>query len=147
MLTKLFPFYRVAIHSFGLGLTHKPDTMIELSNRTKASYTYVKDWMMLRECVAGCLGSIQSLSHQNVKLKMRLPEGSPARFVKIHGGLQSTRRVGGRDAEALLGDLRFGEKRGERENSLCFFGFLVFFGGGGFFSPFDALGRALTGAR
>ena len=79
---------------------------------------------MLRECVAGCLGSIQSLSHQNVKLKMRLPEGSPARFVKIHGSLQSTRRVGGRDAEALLGDLRFGEKRGERENGFFVFLFL-----------------------
>ncbi|KAI7052081.1 hypothetical protein KC352_g45602, partial [Hortaea werneckii] len=38
---------KVAIHSFGLGLTHKPDTMVELSTRTKASYTYVRDWMML----------------------------------------------------------------------------------------------------
>ena len=65
---------RVGIYSFGLGLTHKPDTLIELSSRTKASYTYVKDWMMLRECVAGCLGALQSTSHQNVKLKLRLPQ-------------------------------------------------------------------------
>lgn len=104
---------RVAIHSFGLGLTHKPDTMIELSTRTKASYTYVKDWMMLRECVAGCLGSLQTTSHQNVKLKLRLPEGSPARFVKISGALQITKRATGKDAEAALGDLRFGDKRGQ----------------------------------
>ncbi|KAL1655695.1 hypothetical protein SLS61_001718 [Didymella pomorum] len=102
---------KVSIHSFGLGLTHKPDTMIELSTRTKASYTYVKDWMMLRECVAGCLGSLQSTSHQNVKLKLRLPEGSPAKFVKISGALQITKRATGRDAEAALGDLRFGDKR------------------------------------
>lgn len=104
---------RVAIHSFGLGLTHKPDTMIELSTRTKASYTYVKDWMMLRECVAGCLGSLQTTSHQNVKLKLRLPEGSPAKFVKISGALQITKRATGKDAEAGLGDLRFGDKRGK----------------------------------
>lgn len=104
---------RVAIHSFGLGLTHKPDTMIELSTRTKASYTYVKDWMMLRECVAGCLGSMQTTSHQNVKLKLRLPEGSPAKFVKISGALQITKRATGKDAEAALGDLRFGDKRGK----------------------------------
>jgi hypothetical protein len=103
--------FRVSIHSFGLGLTHKPDTMIELSTRTKASYTYVKDWMMLRECVAGCLGSLQTTSHQNVKLKLRLPEGSPAKFVKISGALQITKRATGRDAEASLGDLRFGDKR------------------------------------
>lgn len=85
--------------------------MIELSTRTKASYTYVKDWMMLRECLAGCLGSMQSLSHQNVKLKLKLPEGSPARFHKISGALQITKRATGRDAEASLGDLRFGDKR------------------------------------
>lgn len=105
--------FRVTIHSFGLGLTHKPDTMIELSTRTKASYTYVKDWMMLRECVAGSLGSLQTTSHQNVKLKLRLPEGSPAKFVKISGALQITKRATGRDAEASLGDLRFGDKRGK----------------------------------
>lgn len=85
--------------------------MIDLSARTKASYTYVKDWMMLRECVAGCLGSLQTTSHQNVKLKLRLPEGSPAKFVKISGALQITKRATGRDAEAGLGDLRFGDKR------------------------------------
>ena len=106
-------YFRVAIHSFGLGLTHKPDTMIELSTRTKASYTYVKDWMMLRECVAGCLGALQTTSHQNVKLKLRLPEGSPAKFVKISGALQITKRATGKDAEAALGDLRFGDKRGK----------------------------------
>lgn len=102
---------KIAIHSFGLGMTHKPDTMIELSSRTKASYTYVKDWMMLRECLAGCLGSVQALSHQNVKLKLKLPEGSPAKFHKISGALQITKRATGRDAEASLGDLRFGDKR------------------------------------
>ncbi|KAL2820830.1 Pleckstrin homology domain-containing protein [Aspergillus cavernicola] len=102
---------KVGIHSFGLGLTHKPDTMIELSTRTKGSYLYVKDWMMLRECVAGCLGAIQTTSHQNVKLKIRLPEGSPAKFVKISGALHTTKRATGRDAEAALGDLRFGDKR------------------------------------
>lgn len=92
-------------------MTHKPDTMIELSTRTKASYTYVKDWMMLRECLAGCLGALQTMSHQNVKLKLKLPEGSPAKFVKISGALQITKRATGKDAEAYLGDLRFGDKR------------------------------------
>ena len=116
----LLHFFRVTIHSFGLGLTHKPDTMIELSTRTKASYTYVKDWMMLRECIAGCLGSLQTTSHQNVKLKLKLPEGSPAKFVKINGALQITKRATGRDAEAALGDLRFGDKRGKARNLIIF---------------------------
>ncbi|KAK4623672.1 hypothetical protein CLAFUW4_06298 [Fulvia fulva] len=102
---------KVGIHSFGLGLTHKPDAMVELSTKTMASYTYVKDWMMLRECLAGCIGALQSVSHQNAKLRLRLPEGSPAKFVKISGAFQITKRATGRDAEASLGDLRFGDKR------------------------------------
>lgn len=104
---------KVGIYSFGLGLTHKPDIMIELSARTKASYTYIKDWMMLRECVAGVLGSLQTTSHQNTKLKLHLPDGSPARFAKISGALHTTKRATGRDAEAALGDLRFGDRRGK----------------------------------
>jgi len=66
---------------------------------------------MLRECLAGVFGSLQSTSHQNVKLKLRLPEGSPAKFVKISGALHFTKRATGKDAEAALGDLRYGDKR------------------------------------
>lgn len=102
---------KVGIYSFGLGLTHKPDSMIELSSKTKASYLYVKDWMMLRECAAGVLGSLQSISHQNAKLRFKLPEGSPAKFVKISGAMHITKRATGREAETTLGDLRFGDKR------------------------------------
>lgn len=86
--------------------------MIELSTKTKAAYTYVKDWMLIRESVAGCIGSLQSISHQNVILKMKLPDGSPGKISKISGALHTTRRANGRDAEAALGDFRFGEKRG-----------------------------------
>ena len=68
--------------------------------------------MMIRECIAGCIGSLQSICHQNVVLKLRLPEGSPGKFLKISGALQITKRASGRDAEAALGDFRFGEKRG-----------------------------------
>ncbi|KAF2862381.1 hypothetical protein K470DRAFT_269030 [Piedraia hortae CBS 480.64] len=102
---------KIPIYSFGLGLSHKPDALVELSGRTKGAYIYVKDWMMLRECVAGCLGALQSTSHGNVELRLQLPDGSPAKFVKISGALHVTKRAGGRDAQAILGDLRFGDKR------------------------------------
>ena len=80
---------------------------------------------MLRECVAGCLGSMQTTSHQNVKLKLRLPEGSPAKFVKISGALQITKRATGKDAEAALGDLRFGDKRGTSNESRINLNFIL----------------------
>ncbi|WPH02822.1 Hypothetical protein R9X50_00569000 [Acrodontium crateriforme] len=102
---------KVPIHTFGLGMNHYPDTMVDLTRKTRGTYTYVKDWMQLRECLAGCLGSLQSTSHQNVKLKLRLPEGSTGQFLKISGALAWNKRATGRDAEALLGDLKFGDKR------------------------------------
>ncbi|KAJ8610973.1 hypothetical protein MRB53_038186 [Persea americana] len=86
--------------------------MVQLAARTKASYTYSKDWMMLRECVAGCLGSLQTISHQDVKVKLRLPIESPARFAKINGGLTEIKSVADHQEVIIdLGDLRFGDKR------------------------------------
>jgi len=89
--------------------------MIELSARTRGSYVYVKEWTALRDCVAGCLGSLMSFSHQDARLKLRLPEGVKARFEKVHGALKVIKRAGGRDAEVELGDLRFGDRRGRHE--------------------------------
>lgn len=104
-------FARIPIHSFGLGPAHTRDTMFDISTLTIGTYTYARDWTMLRECFGGCLGSLQSTSHQNVRLKLRLPEGSTAKIVKVSGALQSSNQATGHEVEAALGDLRFGDKR------------------------------------
>ncbi|KAF1822456.1 uncharacterized protein K489DRAFT_292355, partial [Dissoconium aciculare CBS 342.82] len=101
----------IGIYTFGLGVTHTPDALLRVSERTRASYTYVKEWHMLRDCLAGCVGSLQSISHQNVKLRLRLPDGSPAKFVKVSGALESAKNVPGRSVEVALGDLRYGDRR------------------------------------
>jgi hypothetical protein len=92
-------------------MSHHPDIMVKLSARTKGSYTYVKDWMKLRECLAGVLGSMRAVSHRNVSLQLELPDGSPALLHEISGASQSRTKVTNSKAEAFLGDLRFGEKR------------------------------------
>lgn len=102
---------RITIHSFGLGLTHSPTPLLDLSSKTKGAYTYVKDWMMLRECLAGCLGALQSMSHQNAKLKLKLPEGSLAKFGKVSGATSVVKRASGKDVEANIGDLVWGGRR------------------------------------
>lgn len=66
---------------------------------------------MLRECLAGCLGALQSMSHQNTKLKLKLPEGSLAKFGKISGATSVVKRASGRDVEATIGDLVWGGRR------------------------------------
>jgi hypothetical protein len=111
LLTSRAETANIGIYTFGLGMTHTPDVLIKISNQTKASYTYVKEWSMLRDCLAGCFGSLQSISHQNVKLRLRLPDGSPAKFVKVSGALEQAKNVPGRSVEVALGDLRYGDRR------------------------------------
>ncbi|OLL24650.1 ABC1 family protein, mitochondrial [Neolecta irregularis DAH-3] len=100
-----------AIYSFGYGMTHVPRLLADLASETGGSYTYVKDWYMLRESVAGCLGGLQHLSHQRLKVKLRTPEGSHAHFAKVSGAHRCLVRANGREAEAEIGDLRFGDKK------------------------------------
>ena len=69
---------------------------------------------MLRECLAGCLGALQSMSHQNTKLKLKLPEGSLAKFGKVSGATSVVKRASGRDVEAIVGDLVWGGRSEER---------------------------------
>lgn len=66
---------------------------------------------MLRECLAGCLGALQSMSHQNTKLKLKLPEGSLAKFGKVSGATSVVKRASGRDVECSIGDLLWGGRR------------------------------------
>jgi len=110
--TLLITYSRVSFYCFGLGHTHKPDAMVELSSRTKASYLYVREWTSLRDCIAGVLGALSSTSHQLAKLQLSVPEGLRARFQKITGVLEVTKRANGREVEVALGDLRFGDRRG-----------------------------------
>ena len=51
------------------------------------------------------------MSHQNAKLKLRLPEGSVAKFGKVSGATSVVKRASGRDVEASIGDLVWGGRR------------------------------------
>lgn len=105
--------HSVSIFCFDCGLGNAPDDMVALSTRSHALYTYVKDETMLRDAISGCLGSLQSTSHHNVKLKFTLPDGLPAKIIRIMGVTESTLERCERTAEATLGDLRFGDRRGK----------------------------------
>lgn len=101
----------INVYAFGLGLSHQADALVELSSRTMGAYLYVKDWMTLRECVAGCLGALKATRHRSAKLILRVPEDSAVRITKTTGALQTTKRPDGRVAHATLGSLRRGDKR------------------------------------
>ena len=66
----------VPIHSFGYGRSHDPASLWLMSNHTSGTYTFVKDWYDLRDCLAsegilttriwwprkGCSGSVRERS-------------------------------------------------------------------------------------
>ena len=73
-------------------------------------YTYCKEWMTLREVIGGCVGSLQSLSHQKIEIRLRVP-ASQCRIVKITGAEKCDIRPAGREATLELRQMYFGQKR------------------------------------
>ncbi|KAJ7760554.1 Pleckstrin homology domain-containing protein [Mycena metata] len=76
----------VPIHSFGYGRSHDPASLWLMSNHTSGTYTFVKDWYDLRDCVAGCVGGMMSIGLCSMKLHMKVVDG-------------------------LAGELRYGERK------------------------------------
>lgn len=73
-------------------------------------YNYCKEWMTLREVIGGCVGSLQSLSHQKLEIRLRVP-ASQCRIVKITGAEKADIRPAGREAIIQLQQMYFGQKR------------------------------------
>jgi hypothetical protein len=99
-----------SINTFGFGVTHRPQTLVDLSTGTGGIYTYCKEWMTLREVIGGCMGSLQSLSHQRLELRLRVP-ASQCRIVKITGAEKADIRPAGREAIVELRQMYFGQRR------------------------------------
>jgi len=100
----------VSINTFGFGVTHRPQTLVDLASATGGMYNYCKEWMTLREVVGGCMGSLQSLSHQKLEVRIRVP-ATQGRIVKITGAEKFDIRPAGREAMIELRQMYFGQKR------------------------------------
>lgn len=82
-----------------------------MSNHTSGTYTFVKDWYDLRDCLAGCLGGMMSIALVNVKLHMRIVDNAKFRVRKLSGGPHAIVSTDGRDVHVDIGELRYGEKK------------------------------------
>ncbi|OCH85259.1 hypothetical protein OBBRIDRAFT_815153 [Obba rivulosa] len=101
----------VPIHSFGYGRSHDPASLWLISNHTSGSYTFVKDWYDLRDCLAGCIGGMMSIGLLNMKLHMKIVDGQRFRIRKISGGPPSILSSDGKDVDVEIGELRYGERK------------------------------------
>lgn len=101
----------VAIHSFGYGRSHDPASLWLMSTHTGGTYTFVKDWYGLRDCLAGCVGGMMSVGLLNLRLHLRVVDSSRFRIRKISGGPPSVVASSGQDVDIDVGELRFGERK------------------------------------
>ncbi|KAH7097051.1 Pleckstrin homology domain-containing protein [Auriculariales sp. MPI-PUGE-AT-0066] len=99
------------IHSFGYGRAHDPASLWLMSNHTNGTYTFVKDWYDLRDCLAGCIGGMMSIGLTNMKLHMKIVDGQRFRIRKVSGAPNAILSSDGRDVDVELGELRFGERK------------------------------------
>ncbi|PWZ00395.1 hypothetical protein BCV70DRAFT_205881 [Testicularia cyperi] len=101
----------VAIHCFGYGKTHDPSSLWLISNHTRGSYTFVREWYQLRECLAGCIGSLMSVALTDVKIHIGVPEDNHFRIRKIAGLPGAIVSASGKDVDIDVGEIRFGEAK------------------------------------
>lgn len=117
---------RVPVHCFGFGKSHDPSSLWLISNHTRGSYTFVKEWYQLRECVSGCVGSLMSIALNDVKLHITVPSDNHFKVRKVSGPSGAIVSSTGKDVDVELGELRFGDcKELFVELELDFDGFLT----------------------
>jgi hypothetical protein len=101
----------IPIHSFGYGRSHDPASLWLMSNHTSGTYTFVKDWYDLRDCIAGCIGGMMSIGLMNMKLHMKVVDGYRFRIRKVSGGPSSILSSDGQNVDVDVGELRYGERK------------------------------------
>jgi hypothetical protein len=101
----------IPIHAFGYGRSHDPASLWLISNHTSGTYTFVKDWYDLRDCIAGCVGGMMSIGLKDMKLHIKIVDGQRFRIRKLSGGPSSILHSDGRDLDVEVGELRYGERK------------------------------------
>ncbi|QRW17475.1 hypothetical protein RhiXN_05477 [Rhizoctonia solani] len=99
------------IHSFGYGKSHDPGPLWLISNATGGSYTFVRDWYELQDCLAGCVGGMMSIGVMNLRMHAKVLDHSRFRIKKVAGVGGAVVASSGLDVDVTLPALRFGERR------------------------------------
>ncbi|CAG8797928.1 8870_t:CDS:2, partial [Racocetra fulgida] len=64
----------ISIHSFGYGSDHDARKLHTISVKTEGTFTYIYEFEQIKQCFAGCLGGLVSISCCDVKVHLRVPE-------------------------------------------------------------------------
>lgn len=101
----------VPIHTIGWGRSHDPSSLWLLSNHTKGTYTFVRDFYQLRDAMAGCIGAMLCVAIHSLRLHLNVQERRWFKIRKVAGVASAIVSSDGKDVDISLGELRFGEKK------------------------------------
>ncbi|KAF8892284.1 Pleckstrin homology domain-containing protein [Infundibulicybe gibba] len=87
------------------------DLVLARAEALIGTYTFVKDWYDLRDCIAGCVGGMMSIGLLNMKLHMKIVDGQRFRIRKVSGGPSSILASDGQNVDVDVGELRYGERK------------------------------------
>ncbi|KAF5240621.1 hypothetical protein FANTH_9472, partial [Fusarium anthophilum] len=101
----------IGICTFGFGVSHDPEALVQLASGTKAAYTYVKDWMGLPDSLLACFRFLERVVLENVKLTFRSDNSSPVSVQVIDDQRDSGIELDGEKVVILLGNLCIKDQR------------------------------------
>lgn len=101
---------RIQIHTFGYGKAHEPSPLWAMTNQTRGTYTFVREWHDLRDAVVGCIGGLMSVALTNMKLRLSCTEND-FRVQKVQGATSAIVHSSGKTVDVELQVLRHSERR------------------------------------
>ncbi|KAF5530627.1 von Willebrfactor type A [Fusarium mexicanum] len=101
----------IGICTFGFGVSHDPEALVQLASGTNATYTYVKDWMGLPDSLLACFRFLGRVVLENVKLTFRTDSSSPVSVQGMDDQRDSGIELDGEKVVILLGNLCLKDQR------------------------------------
>ncbi|KAF5581635.1 von Willebrand RING finger domain-containing protein [Fusarium pseudocircinatum] len=101
----------IGIYTFGFGVSHDPEALVQLASGTRAAYTYVKDWMGLPDSLLACFRFLKRVVLENVKLTFRTDDSSPVSVQVVDDQHDSGVELDGGKVIMSLGNLCLKDQR------------------------------------
>ncbi|EOR00800.1 hypothetical protein E3P77_00920 [Wallemia ichthyophaga] len=101
----------VPIHTLGWSRVHDPSSLWLLSSHTGGTYTFVKEWNQLRDCIAGAVGGLFSVAATNMKLHINVLDWPMIRVRKVSPSTSTIVSNEGNEVHVELGEIHYGEQR------------------------------------
>lgn len=105
----------IAVHVLGYGPTHAVDVLASLAAGTSGTYTYIEDFLSLKDAVSGCLLGLMSICQADIQVDISIPVLEygmhSMKMIGVRGAAASSIAEDGQCGQAAIPFLCLGEKK------------------------------------